>query len=188
MKGVRSILFSLTVVFAVLAPPWTYLGSRHIGAAYAQAVPNTCPVNMVPVGPICVDQFKASVLSMPPDGTGNPRGNQLGVAEDNYPCSDNGNDCDDSIFAVSTPGRLPARFITWFQAQQACASVGKRLLRNGEWQMAAAGTPDPGTDNGTTDCNVGRSPLAANTITPTGSRSSCVSNSGALDMGTYLSG
>jgi hypothetical protein len=36
MKGVRSILFSLTVGFAVLAPPWTYLGSRHIGAAYAQ--------------------------------------------------------------------------------------------------------------------------------------------------------
>lgn len=35
MKGVRSILFSLTVGSAVLAPPWTYLDSGHIAAAYA---------------------------------------------------------------------------------------------------------------------------------------------------------
>jgi hypothetical protein len=40
MKGVRNVLFSLTVGFAVLAPPWTYLGSRHIGAAYADVLVN----------------------------------------------------------------------------------------------------------------------------------------------------
>jgi len=40
MKGARSILFSLTVGFAVLAPPWTYLDSGHIGAAYAASFVN----------------------------------------------------------------------------------------------------------------------------------------------------
>lgn len=43
--------------------------------------------------------------------------------------------------------------------------------------MAAAGTPDPGTDNGTTDCNV-----SSGAPVPTGARSSCVSNWGASDM------
>ncbi len=44
--------------------------------------------------------------------------------------------------------------------------------------MAVAGTPDPGLDNGATDCNTwsvfGR--------VPTGSRASCVSNWGTYDM------
>jgi hypothetical protein len=41
MKGARSILYSLTVGFAVLAPPWTYLGSRHFGEADAATVVGT---------------------------------------------------------------------------------------------------------------------------------------------------
>jgi len=49
---------------------------------------------------------------------------------------------------------LPSGCITWFQANQACLLSGKRLLTNREWQGAAASTPDPGTDNGTTDCNI----------------------------------
>ena len=82
------------------------------------------------------------------------------------------------VYAVSIAGVLPSSCITWFQANQACALSGKRLLRNGEWQRAAAGTPDPGTDNGATDCNVGGmvGPLQ------TGSRSSCKSSWGAFDM------
>jgi formylglycine-generating enzyme required for sulfatase activity len=134
--------------------------------------------NMVKVGPICVDKYEASVWSSSTGGT------QFGVGTRNYPCSDNGNDCSDSskptkmIFARSVAGVKPSSFITWFQAQQACANVGKRLLRNGEWQMAAAGTPDPGTDNGTTDCNI----RSAGTVVPTGSRSNCVSNFGVFDM------
>jgi formylglycine-generating enzyme required for sulfatase activity len=52
------------------------------------------------------------------------------------------------------------------------------LPTNAEWQAAVLGTPDPGGDNGTTDCNTfsTRAPVA------TGSRSGCVSADGALDM------
>ena len=78
-----------------------------------------------------------------------------------------------------SPVVTPSSFITWFQAQQACANAGKRLLTNAEWQMAAAGTPDPGTDDETTDCNVSGPPFAK---TPTGSRSKCKSNYEVFDM------
>lgn len=94
-----------------------------------------------------------------------------------YPCDDNGNNCTDAIYARSVAGVTPSSRITWFQAQQACANAGKRLLTNAEWQMAVAGTPDPGPDNGTTDCN-----SATGAASLTGSRSSCVSARGAFDM------
>jgi formylglycine-generating enzyme required for sulfatase activity len=82
------------------------------------------------------------------------------------------------VYAVSIPGVQPSACLTWFQANQACLLSGKRLLTNREWQGAAASTPDPGTDNGTTDCNVG------NTFAPsnTGSRSNCKSAWGVFDM------
>ena len=129
---------------------------------------------MVKVGPICVDKYEASVWSM--------RGGQ-GVP---YPQSDprfpatfpeNGQ-WTVPLYAASKPGVGPSTFITWFQAQQACALSGKRLLTNAEWQMAAAGTPDPGlAGDGTTTCN---------TNTPgsvlTGSTGNCVSNWGVSDM------
>jgi formylglycine-generating enzyme required for sulfatase activity len=54
---------------------------------------------------------------------------------------------------------------------------GKRLLTNREWQGAAASTPDPGTDNGTTDCNV-----SSGGPSNTGSRSNCKSAWGVFDM------
>lgn len=113
---------------------------------------------MVKVGPICVDKYEASVWSNP-DGTGAQYGikaaaeytdsvtGQLVRPADDYPCKDNGNDCSASaahpIYAISKKGVVPSRYATWFQAQQACANSGKRLLTNAEWQMAAAGTPDP---------------------------------------------
>ena len=50
-------------------------------------------------------------------------------------------------------------------------------MTNREWQGAAAGTPDPGTDNGTTDCAVG-----ANGPTATGSWAACRSSWGVFDM------
>jgi hypothetical protein len=64
-----------------------------------------CPVNMVQVGPICVDKYEASVWSMPPTSAGNPQGTRFGRTGDNYPCSDNGNNCSKvgtKIFAVSS--------------------------------------------------------------------------------------
>jgi Sulfatase-modifying factor enzyme 1 len=87
------------------------------------------------------------------------------------------------FYAVSLPGVLPSEFLTWFQANQACLLSGKRLLTNVEWQGAAAGTPDPGTDNGTSDCAVGH--YGADPPAPfvkTGSRANCQSRWGVFDM------
>jgi formylglycine-generating enzyme required for sulfatase activity len=68
----------------------------------------------------------------------------------------------------------PAAFVTWFQGQEACANADKQLPTNAEWQVGANGTPDPGPDNGTTDCNT-----ASGAASPTGARSRCVSARGA---------
>jgi formylglycine-generating enzyme required for sulfatase activity len=113
---------------------------------------------------------------------------QLGTSSDDYvPCNDDGQNCSGgsfffvtNIYAVSLPGVHPSRFITWFQAQQACKNSRKRLPSNAEWQAAVAGTGDPEEDDGTTSCNI----LNTFTVptTPTGSRSSCVSSDGAFDM------
>ena len=105
---------------------------------------------------------------------------QLGTAggNDYAPCASDGQTCANDIYAVSLPSVIPSAFITWFQAQEACANAGKRLPTNAEWQVGANGTPDPGPDNGTTDCNT----FSSFTVAPTGSRSSCVSARGAFDM------
>src|SRR5262249_56916908 len=104
---------------------------------------------------------------------------QLGLVSGDYaPCAASGQNCVNDIYAVSLPGVLPSAFATWFQAQQACTNAGKRLPSNAEWQAAVAGTPDPGGDNGTTDCNT-NSAFAA---VASGSRSGCVSARGAFDM------
>lgn len=123
---------------------------------------------MVKVGPLCVDKYEASVWSNA-DGTGT----QYGWSEsDNYPVSfpDTGN-WTAPLYAVSKAGVLPSGSLTWFQAQQACALSGKRLLTNAEWQMAAAGTPDD------TNCNV-----STDTVANTGANASCVSNYQVNDM------
>ena len=73
---------------------------------------------------------------------------------------------------------MPPTRISWFQAQAACENARKRLPSNGEWQAAVAGTPDPGPDDGTTDCNTN----SASAALATGSRSSCRSARGAFDM------
>jgi hypothetical protein len=79
---------------------------------------------------------------------------QLGMTNDDYsPCADNGQNCGGDVYALSLPGVMPSARITWFQAQAACENSRKRLPSNAEWQAAVSGTPDPGPDNGTTDCN-----------------------------------
>ena len=66
---------------------------------------------------------------------------QLGTAGDDYaPCTNNGQNCANDIYAVSLPAVMPSAFITWFQAQEACANAGKRLPTSAEWQVAANGT------------------------------------------------
>jgi formylglycine-generating enzyme required for sulfatase activity len=162
-----------------------------------------CSSDSVQVGPICIDRYEASVWRVPNPTTTNAAlvkkiqkgkatmddltdggATRLGAASDDYaPCTDNGQNCKGDIYAVSMAGVTPSRFITWFQAQMACANSGKRLPTNAESQMAAAGTPDPGADNGTTDCN---SSSTTQTLPEdpvnTGSRSSCVSAWGTYDM------
>ena len=111
-----------------------------------------CPSEMVAVGSICVDMYEASIWDAPTGGT------QLGLVAPTppasaYPCTVNGDDCAvpnvNAIYARSVAGVLPANWVTWYQAVQACANVGKRLPTVAEWQMAALGTP------GAPDCNIG---------------------------------
>ena len=88
-----------------------------------------------------------------------------------------GNGCT-GYYAVSLAAVTPSAYITWFQAAAACRNSGKRLATNQEWQAAAFGTPDLGTDNGLTDCNVDSVFMP----TDTGSRTSCESDMGAFDL------
>ncbi len=158
-----------------------------------------CSSDAVVSGTVCMDKYEATVWRVPdPQGANkklvkkiqlgkatatdlaNGGATQLGTAgaDDYAPCADSGQNCSGDIYAVSLQGVTPSAVITWFQAQQACKNAGKRLPSNAEWQAAVAGTPDPGPDNGTTDCNTNISGMAK----PTGSRSSCVSSDGAFDM------
>ena len=120
---------------------------------------------MVEVGPVCIDRYEVSVWSSPTGGT------QYGASSDNYPCNDNGQNCD-NIYARSVAGVTPSRFITYFQAQRALANSGKRLPTNAEWQMAVAGTPN------SSGCNVDPGGTVANT----GANAGCISDYGANDM------
>lgn len=124
---------------------------------------------MVAAGAVCIDKYEVSVWSTPTGGT------QYGVSSDDYPCGNLGQNCAD-IYARSVPGVTPSRFITYFQAQQALANVGKRLPTNGEWQQAVAGTPDD-TGPGTTPCNT-----RSGAVQSTGANPGCVSRFGANDM------
>jgi formylglycine-generating enzyme required for sulfatase activity len=157
-----------------------------------------CPVDAVVSGTVCMDRYEASVWRVPdPTGANKKLVNkiqqgkvkltdltaggatQLGVTSDDYaPCADSGQNCTDDIYAVSLPGVTPSATVTWFQAQAACENARKRLPSNAEWQAAVAGTPDPGPDNGTTDCNT----ASAGAAVATGSRTGCVSARGAFDM------
>ncbi|MEO8755765.1 MAG: SUMF1/EgtB/PvdO family nonheme iron enzyme [Casimicrobiaceae bacterium] len=168
------------------------------GVLPAEALPFRCPPDALRVGNVCIDRYEASVWQIPPSNTALIRRVQLGRAtladlteggatevSPSSSCSpafpmtfDATGNWTSPLYAVSVAGVFPTGCVTWFQAEQACALSGKRLLTNQEWQRAAAGTPDPGTDDGGTDCNVG----GLNAPLNTGSRANCVSNWGAFDM------
>jgi len=193
----RFIVRTITVTVA------TVLVAASAGAAGPPAGPLTkCPADSVVSGAGCMDRYEASVWRVPNPTTTNAAlvrriqvgrataaaltaggATQLGTAGADYaPCTPNGQNCINAIYAVSLPSVRPSAFITWFQAGEACANAGKRLPTSAEWQVAANGTPDPGPDNGTTDCNVGDGTEVAGSPTLTGARSSCVSARGAFDM------
>lgn len=158
------------------------------------AAAKKCKGDAVQVGGACVDKYEASVWEIAPANTTLIKkvqkskvtsaadlagATQRGATADDYGagCPDTANGCTD-FYAVSIAGVTPSAYLTWFQAAAACRNAGKRLATNQEWQMAALGTPDPGTDNGTSDCNIS----AAGTVRNTGSRSSRVSDVGAFDL------
>jgi hypothetical protein len=144
-----------------------------------------CGADAVLAGTVCLDRFEASVWRVPDPTTTNASpvrkirlgrataadltaggATQLGTAGNHYaPCTANGQNCANDIYAVSLPSVLPSALITWFRAQEACANAGKRLPTSVEWQ-AAAGTEDPGSDNGRSDCNTD----SVHAAVPTGSR------------------
>jgi hypothetical protein len=157
-----------------------------------------CAVDAVIAGTVCMDKYEASVWRVANPTTVNKGlvkkiqqgkatiadlakggATQLGTSSDDYaPCADSGQNCIDDVYAVSLAGVTPSALLTWFQAQAACANARKRLPTNAEWQAAVIGTPDPGPDDGATDCNS----ETAGAAVPTGSRSSCRSARGAFDM------
>ena len=166
-----------------------------------------CPADSVKVGNVCIDLYEASVWQIPPSNTKLVKKVQDGKATladltgggamllspsksctpgypGNFPANGNwtavlgSKPPSPGVYAVSIPGVRPSGCTTWFQANQACRLSGKRLVRNDEWQAAAQGTPDPGGDNGTTDCNISAAGDAVNT----GSRAHCKSSWGVFDM------
>ena len=167
-------------------------------AGFPTSPVTTCAADAVVAGAVCLDRYEASVWRVPHPTTTNATlvnrirfgiathadltaggATQLGTAGDNYaPCTKNGQNCANDIYAVSLPSEIPSANITWFQAQEACANAGKRLPTSAEWQVGANGTPDPGPDNGTTDCNTASDGAAS----LTGARTRCVSARGAFDM------
>jgi Sulfatase-modifying factor enzyme 1 len=158
-----------------------------------------CPPDSVKVANVCVDKWEASVWSIPSGNqalidkvrTGQETLDNLTMGGATELSAVNTTHCDAPLFpatfppngnwtapvyAASVPGVHPTACITWFQAEQACALSGKRLLTNQEWQRAAAGTPDPGFDDYSTTCTIAGEP------SDTGSRAACVSQWGAYDM------
>jgi formylglycine-generating enzyme required for sulfatase activity len=177
------------------------------GGTSAGAGTLKCPPDSVKVGNVCIDTYEASVWQIAPANIALVKKVQAGKATladlnaggatqlsssssctpgygGTFPASGQwtpipgSNPPSPGVYAVSIPGVHPSACITWFQAAQACRLAGKRLLTNLEWQDAAAGTPDPGTDNGTSDCNI----LTAGDAVNTGSRANCKSSWGLFDM------
>ena len=190
MTSRRSVQGILAVVLALVA-------ASGAGADPSMDPRAQCGADAVAAGTICLDRYEASAWRVPDATTTNTGlvtkieqgtatvgdlvaggATQRGVIGDDYaPCTDNGQNCTNDIYAVSLPSVVPSAFVTWFQAHEACANSGKRLATNAEWQIGANGSPDPGPDNGTTDCNTARGAASL-----TGARSSCVSARGASDM------
>jgi len=169
------------------------------GAAPAGAGTLKCPPDSVKVGNACIDLYEASVWQIAPSNTSLVRKVQAGKATladltgggatqlstspsctpafpTNFPNDGNwtpvlgSSPPSPGVYAVSISGVKPS-CATWFQANEACAVSGKRLIRNGEWQRAAVGTPDGAP------CIV-----SAGAPGPTGTFPGCVSSWGVFDM------
>jgi formylglycine-generating enzyme required for sulfatase activity len=176
----------MKLVFVAIVATLTLVGKSTAGAA--------CAPDAVRVGPLCVDKYEASIWQIPSANRALVKkvvagkatladltaggAEQIGCnfspwnASAAYPATfpANGN-WTAPLYAASVPGVVPSTCLTWFQAEQACAISGKRLLTNQEWQRAAAGTPEDSS------CNTsGTAPQTS------GAASHCVSSWGVFDM------
>ncbi len=132
-----------------------------------------------------IDRYEASVF--------NAAGSHFGATDDTYPnLLKNGQWATPTqrsppLLAQSRRGVPPSRYITWFQASEACRASGKRLPTGNEWFAASQGTIDP------SDASDGRGGDCL-TLSATGPRSTgrmsggmsvwgqCISVWGAEDM------
>ena len=94
-------------------------------------MPNPTTVNRALVARI--QQGTATVAALTANGA-----TPLGTMGDDYaPCTDTGRQCTNDVYALSLAGVTPSGYVTWFQAQQACANSGKRLPSSAEWQLGS---------------------------------------------------
>lgn len=109
---------------------------------------------MVAVGPWCVDKYEASICSEPGGHGTCFFSDSQNVKDEHYPDEANApstfprmdfsNAEYTPLYAASKPDVIPARGITWQQAQMACLESGKQLIPDSLWMAAAIGTHDPG--------------------------------------------
>ncbi len=161
--------------------------------------PGGRPDYMVKVGDFWIDRYESSIFPNSNCGGVQILGGASGIPEEIA-----GSQADQGsfprnghwlipLYACSVPGETPSQTITWFQAQQACGLAGKRLCTNAEWQMAVAGTPDPGAwpdtdysdgcsgDAAGWQCNTCSGAVRVTGGAPDGDER-CESHFGAMDM------
>jgi formylglycine-generating enzyme required for sulfatase activity len=144
---------------------------------------------MVRVGDFWIDRYEAVIVDATQyangkcSGAGVPFGQSSYEYLSTFPRTGNWTA---PLYACSMVGVKPSAYMTWFQAQEACALSGKRLCTNEEWQAAAAGTYDTtGTETGnqchikTTNTSPRMTGLAGSTP---GGTDSCISMWGTEDM------
>lgn len=143
----------------------TVTGSKNtlLASLFSSHNSSLCPAGMVVLANsspnVCIDKYEAGVGKKCPviePGSLNQTAENL----QNVACE-----------PVSIDDTLPWRFVSYRQAEQLCARVGKRLLTNAEWYRAALGTVDNGTSCGT-----------KGSLHTTGTALDCRSGIGAYDM------
>lgn len=146
--------------------------------------------DMVKVGDFWIDRYENSIWN-----SNDCTGTQYGEASDNWTSSGatganadqgffprNGN-WTSPLFACSLLDVTPTRWVTFFQAQAACALSGKSLATNGQWQAAAQGTivSECNTGGSGIDGYNGADPEHTGSLNGPGTKG-CISNWGTSDM------
>jgi formylglycine-generating enzyme required for sulfatase activity len=144
---------------------------------------------MVKAGDFWIDRYEAAIVDETQynngtcDGAGVPFGQNSYDYPSAFPRTGN---FTGPLYACSIKNVKPSAYMTWFQAQGACALAGKRLCTNEEWQAAVAGTHDTtGSETGG-QCHIAIGNTSARKTGLTGSTpggtDSCISKWGTEDM------